>query len=141
MLSSELWVVCHCQFQLAATVVVRVLLLRHYISVINVVIRAVGGLLLSVSASCYSRSSSPFPAVDQFMTSVVRSLGGGCRPESGAIWRWTYFSSAQLLVYDIVDKRWCANIQREHRSNNIQLVSLVTQQPANHGTPNPSLLP
>jgi len=79
----------------------------------------VGGLLSLMSGN-YGQSSSPFPAVDQFVTSVVRSLG--CSTESGAIRRWSYFSRVQLLVYDITGKRWCANVQREHRSNNIKLV-------------------
>jgi len=71
----------------------------------------------------YGRSSSsPFPAVDQFVTSTVRSQGN---KDAGEIWRWAFFSSAQLLVYDIAHNRWCANVHREHRSNNIMSVARV----------------
>jgi len=72
--------------------------------------------------SCGRSSSTPFPTIDQFVTSVVRSLGN---KEAGDIWRWAYFSMGQLLVYDIVHNRWCANVQREHRSNNIMSVMFV----------------
>lgn len=33
--------------------------------------------------------------------------------------RWTYFVSDQLLVYDIGKFRWCSNVGRFHKSNNI----------------------
>jgi len=55
----------------------------------------------------------------------VRSRGNKA---AGAIWRWAYFSSGQLLVYDIVHNRWCANAQREHRSNNIMFVTFAFLQ-------------
>jgi len=66
-----------------------------------------------------SGGPSPFPAVDEFVTLLVRSLGSR---DVGAIWRWAYFSQSHLLIYDIVHNRWCANVQREHRSNNIMSV-------------------
>lgn len=36
--------------------------------------------------------------------------------------RWNYFSLEQLLVYDISKYRWCMNIGRAHKSNNIMYV-------------------
>lgn len=39
-----------------------------------------------------------------------------------AIRRWNYFAAEQLLVYDIVKYRWCKNVQRFHKSNNIMYV-------------------
>lgn len=36
--------------------------------------------------------------------------------------RWNYFAAEQLLVYDIVKYRWCENVQRFHKSNNIMYV-------------------
>ena len=100
---------------------------------------------------------SPFPCVDEFVTSVVRCRHGvredgvredgvrtgredgvredgvrqdgvredGVRTgrEDGRIWRWAHFSQGSgTLVYDIVRNRWCGNIGREHRSNNIRLL-------------------
>jgi len=80
-------------------------------------------VLIAGFAESSGHSSSPFPAVDQFVVSVVQSLGN---KGAGAIWRWAFFSVGQLLVYDIVHNRWCANIQREHRSNNIMLVTVTS---------------
>lgn len=57
--------------------------------------------------------SSPFPEIDSYIR-VCISKGG----VAGEIRRWTYFSEAQLLVYDVV-KNWCENIGRQHMSNNI----------------------
>jgi len=107
-------------------VVVCVVVYRVFLAVINCMVRIfIVNIVCCVvqvassAESCGHSSSSPFPAVDEFVTSVVRSLGN---KEAGAIWRWAYFSAGQLLVYDIVHNRWCANVQREHRSNNIMLV-------------------
>lgn len=36
--------------------------------------------------------------------------------------RWNYFAVEQLLVYDIIKYRWCENVQRFHKSNNIMYV-------------------
>ncbi|XP_008409909.1 DNA-directed primase/polymerase protein isoform X2 [Poecilia reticulata] len=36
--------------------------------------------------------------------------------------RWNYFSADQLLVYDIAKYRWCENVSRFHKSNNIMIV-------------------
>ena len=38
---------------------------------------------------------------------------------STGIRRWSYFAAEQLLVYDIVKYRWCENVGRFHKSNNI----------------------
>ena len=94
-----------------------------YISIVFIWLTCCFNCLLSVAESC-GRSSSLFPAVDQFVTSVVRSLGN---KEAGDIWRWAFFSAGQLLIYDIIHNRWCANIQREHRSNNIKSVTFTSE--------------
>lgn len=39
--------------------------------------------------------------------------------------RWNYFASEQLLVYDIEKFRWCHNVKRFHKSNNIMWVSIT----------------
>ncbi|XP_053921396.1 DNA-directed primase/polymerase protein isoform X2 [Cuculus canorus] len=41
---------------------------------------------------------------------------------SRGIRRWNYFSEEELLVYDISGYRWCENIGRAHRSNNIMIL-------------------
>ncbi|PSN44332.1 hypothetical protein C0J52_11102 [Blattella germanica] len=58
-------------------------------------------------------TSSPYPDVDKFINSLV---------SPGRIWRSLYFNSTSHLVYDIVGYRYCGNIGREHRSNNIKYI-------------------
>uniref|UniRef100_A0A8D0BSI1 DNA-directed primase/polymerase protein n=1 Tax=Salvator merianae TaxID=96440 RepID=A0A8D0BSI1_SALMN len=75
----------------------------------------------SVSSSCLDSIEgyhySPYPEIDKFVLSVVKkdNIQGGIR-------RWSYFSLEQLLVYDISKYRWCRNIGRAHKSNNIMIV-------------------
>lgn len=87
--------------------------------------------------------SSPYKEVDDFILSLVRKDGvqGGrtlsqalfhmkLKTESSgcftvpsrsrtAVRRCTYFEAEQLLAYDILRYRWCGNVGRFHRSNNI----------------------
>ncbi|XP_029412250.1 DNA-directed primase/polymerase protein isoform X2 [Nannospalax galili] len=60
---------------------------------------------------------SPYPEVDQFVLSLVtkNDIKGGIR-------RWNYFFPEELLVYDISKYRWCKNIGRAHKSNNIMIL-------------------
>ncbi|KAM4836639.1 DNA-directed primase/polymerase protein [Thomomys bottae] len=60
---------------------------------------------------------SPYPEVDQFVLSLVNrnDIKGGIR-------RWNYFFPEELLVYDICKYRWCENIGRAHKSNNIMIL-------------------
>ena len=62
---------------------------------------------------------SPYPEIDDFIADQVSGCGRG-----GAIRRWTYFPAAEILSYDIVGYRFCYNVQRQHRSNNIRSVNL-----------------
>ncbi|XP_052635772.1 DNA-directed primase/polymerase protein isoform X3 [Harpia harpyja] len=41
---------------------------------------------------------------------------------SRGIRRWNYFSLEEILVYDISGYRWCENIGRAHKSNNIMIL-------------------
>ncbi|XP_025135931.3 DNA-directed primase/polymerase protein isoform X4 [Bubalus bubalis] len=77
---------------------------------------------------CFSRTStsvetiegfqcSPYPEIDQFVLSLVNKNG-----IKGGIRRWNYFFPEELLVYDICKYRWCENIGRAHRSNNIMIL-------------------
>ncbi|XP_008055415.1 DNA-directed primase/polymerase protein [Carlito syrichta] len=60
---------------------------------------------------------SPYPEVDHFVLSLVNNHG-----IRGGIRRWNYFFPEELLVYDICKYRWCENIGRAHKSNNIMIL-------------------
>ncbi|XP_069872502.1 DNA-directed primase/polymerase protein isoform X1 [Dipodomys merriami] len=60
---------------------------------------------------------SPYPEVDRFVLSLVNR-----NDVEGGIRRWNYFFPEELLVYDICKYRWCENIGRAHRSNNIMIL-------------------
>uniref|UniRef100_A0A8C7E242 DNA-directed primase/polymerase protein n=1 Tax=Naja naja TaxID=35670 RepID=A0A8C7E242_NAJNA len=60
---------------------------------------------------------SPYPEIDNFVHTLIKkdNVQGGIR-------RWNYFSLEQLIVYDIFNYRWCRNIGRAHKSNNIMII-------------------
>ncbi|NXM80344.1 PRIPO protein, partial [Oenanthe oenanthe] len=60
---------------------------------------------------------SPYPEVDNFVRSLVNKDG-----LQGGIRQWSYFSLKELLIYDIFGYRWCENIGRAHKSNNIMIL-------------------
>ncbi|XP_007939079.1 DNA-directed primase/polymerase protein [Orycteropus afer afer] len=60
---------------------------------------------------------SPYPEIDRFVCSLVNKNG-----IQGGIRRWNYFFPEELLVYDICKYRWCENIGRAHKSNNIMIL-------------------
>uniref|UniRef100_A0A452RX35 DNA-directed primase/polymerase protein n=1 Tax=Ursus americanus TaxID=9643 RepID=A0A452RX35_URSAM len=60
---------------------------------------------------------SPYPEIDRFVLSLVNKNG-----IKGGIRRWSYFFPEELLVYDICKYRWCENIGRAHKSNNIMIL-------------------
>ncbi|NXG57043.1 PRIPO protein, partial [Hemiprocne comata] len=60
---------------------------------------------------------SPYPEIDCFVRSLVNKDG-----VQGGIRRWNYFSLEEILVYDISGYRWCENIGRAHKSNNIMIL-------------------
>lgn len=61
--------------------------------------------------------ASPYKELDDFVLKLVKRDG-----VEGNIRRWTYFVSEQLLVYDVGKFRWCANVGRFHKSNNIMII-------------------
>ncbi|XP_076855083.1 DNA-directed primase/polymerase protein-like [Brachyhypopomus gauderio] len=63
------------------------------------------------------QQASPYKELDNFVLTLVYKDG-----VQGCIRRWTYFVSEQLLVYDIGRFRWCHNVGRFHKSNNIIIV-------------------
>ncbi|XP_075412941.1 DNA-directed primase/polymerase protein [Tenrec ecaudatus] len=60
---------------------------------------------------------SPYPEIDRFVLSLVTKNG-----IKGGIRRWNYFFPEELLVYDICKYRWCDNVGRAHKSNNIMIL-------------------
>ncbi|XP_056182284.1 DNA-directed primase/polymerase protein isoform X1 [Falco biarmicus] len=60
---------------------------------------------------------SPYPEIDYFVRSLVNKDG-----VQGGIRQWRYFSQEEKLVYDISGYRWCENIGRAHKSNNIMIL-------------------
>lgn len=71
------------------------------------------------SEGLMSRSDvkSPYPEVDEFVTNIIYP---------GRIRQWLYFSSGNHIVYDVTGYRYCGNISRQHRSNNIKYVVNLT---------------
>ncbi|KAG5181603.1 hypothetical protein JKP88DRAFT_320964 [Tribonema minus] len=58
---------------------------------------------------------SPFPLVDEFISAYITQQG-----REGRIRQWEY--SDGLITYQIVGNRYCQNIGRQHKSNNIMLI-------------------
>lgn len=71
----------------------------------------------SVSETMGGYHCSPYLEIDNFIIGQINK--GGVQ---GALRRWNYFSSEELMVYDISNNHWCENIGRAHRSNNIMIV-------------------
>ncbi|MPC23990.1 DNA-directed primase/polymerase protein-like [Portunus trituberculatus] len=61
---------------------------------------------------------SPYPEIDDFIQSLIGS---------GSIHSWHYFSQREVIVYNIVQYRFCHNINREHKRNNIMYVVNVKE--------------
>lgn len=62
--------------------------------------------------------SSPFPMIDKYIQKII---------ENGKIYRWYFFSSERILVYDIAGYRFCGNIGRQHKSNNIKYIVNINE--------------
>ncbi|NXA41284.1 PRIPO protein, partial [Eudromia elegans] len=60
---------------------------------------------------------SPYPEIDSFVRTLVNKDG-----VQGGIRQWNYFSMEEIIVYDISGYRWCENIGRAHKSNNIMIL-------------------
>jgi len=60
-----------------------------------------------------SYASSPFPRIDKFISNLVFP---------GKIFRNHYFPSVNRLVYSIVKNRYCGNIKRQHKNNNVKYI-------------------
>jgi len=60
-----------------------------------------------------SYASSPFPRIDRFISNLVFP---------GKIFRNHYFPSVNRLVYSIVKNRYCGNVKRQHKNNNVKYI-------------------
>ncbi|CAJ1052347.1 DNA-directed primase/polymerase protein [Xyrichtys novacula] len=67
--------------------------------------------------------SSPHQDVDNFVLTLVKKDG-----IQGSIRHWNYFASEQRIVYDIAKYRWCENVERFHKSNNIMIVADLKEE-------------
>lgn len=63
-------------------------------------------------------NKSPYPEVDDYIRNIISGDSG-----KGVIRHWTYFHQGELLVYEITKYRFCHNIGRHHRSNNIMIIA------------------
>ena len=65
-----------------------------------------------------SGESSPFPLLDEFIQLIIT------RDNSpGRIRRVTYLTEGKLVIFDITGYRYCENVGRHHKSNNIMLIA------------------
>ncbi|KAG8041106.1 hypothetical protein G9C98_002094 [Cotesia typhae] len=58
--------------------------------------------------------SSPYPAIDKFIMGIVKP---------GTIRVSKYFEDRQLITYEIIGNRYCANVGRQHKSNNVYWIA------------------
>ncbi|NWX82639.1 PRIPO protein, partial [Nothoprocta pentlandii] len=72
---------------------------------------------VSLTESIEGYQESPYPEIDSFVRSLVNKDG-----VQGGIRQWNYFSLEEIIVYDIFGYRWCENIGRAHKSNNIMIL-------------------
>jgi len=62
---------------------------------------------------CEGSTSNPFVEIDRCISDIIRP---------GSIYRSRYYPEKRILVYDIAGNRYCRNIGRQHKSNNIKYV-------------------
>ncbi|KAF8763742.1 DNA-directed primase/polymerase protein like [Argiope bruennichi] len=62
-------------------------------------------------------SKSPYPEVDNFILNVIKD-----NISVGFIRKWSYLQTEDILVYEIGNYRFCHNIGRHHKSNNIMFI-------------------
>lgn len=68
----------------------------------------------NINTECESSyTNSPFQRIDKFISDLVFP---------GKIFRIHYFQSVNKLVYSIVKNRYCGNVKRQHKNNNVKYV-------------------
>jgi hypothetical protein len=60
-----------------------------------------------------SNIPSPYPSIDAFILSLVNP---------GKIYKTCYFKEKERILYSIIGNRYCGNIKREHKSNNVKYI-------------------
>lgn len=60
-----------------------------------------------------SYTNSPFPRIDKYISDLVFP---------GKIFRIHFYPNVKKLVYSIVKNRYCGNIKRQHKNNNVKYV-------------------
>jgi hypothetical protein len=72
-------------------------------------------------------SNSPFPELDRFMRDIVQRWGhqsGAIHErERGFLKSWRHFAASSVVCYHVGGSRFCANIGRAHKSNQIFFVA------------------
>ncbi|XP_065921285.1 DNA-directed primase/polymerase protein isoform X2 [Magallana gigas] len=69
------------------------------------------------SNDTHRRSQRSFSNKGASSTEHVRKL-----EPYGGIRHWTYFSQGELIVYEMANYRFCHNVERSHKSNNVMFV-------------------
>lgn len=68
----------------------------------------------NINSECQSSyTCSPFQRIDKFISDLVFP---------GKIFRNHYFPSVNKLVYSIVKNRYCGNVKRQHKNNNVKYI-------------------
>eukprot|EP01112_Ceratiomyxa_fruticulosa_P019841 TRINITY_DN6590_c0_g1_i1.p1 TRINITY_DN6590_c0_g1~~TRINITY_DN6590_c0_g1_i1.p1 ORF type:complete len:509 (-),score=81.63 TRINITY_DN6590_c0_g1_i1:28-1554(-) len=62
-------------------------------------------------------TNSPYLEVDAFISTKINRGGS-----QGRIRQCIYFSTSKTIVYNISNNRYCENIGREHKSNNVMII-------------------
>ncbi|GFR15755.1 hypothetical protein TNCT_546091 [Trichonephila clavata] len=71
----------------------------------------------SESCGFTQNSKSPYPEVDNFVLRFIKD-----DIATGFIRKWSYIETEDILVYEIGSYRFCSNIGRHHKSNNIMII-------------------
>ena len=72
-------------------------------------VRSHSNALCKQPSTNWNYCESPFPEIDQILANMVHP---------GCIRRWRIING-DSIHFDIIGNRWCANVGREHKSNNI----------------------
>ncbi|CAJ0942114.1 unnamed protein product [Ranitomeya imitator] len=78
------------------------------------IIVAMATIMTSTSILC--------PSLNQKLLPLCTTMYAWQNRINAGIRQWNYFSTEELLVYDTMNYRWCENIGRAHRSNNVMLL-------------------
>ena len=72
--------------------------------------------------SIQTRSSSAFPEIDNYIRNLVKNSANGDHKNHGYIRKVQMSPCGWFLTYEFGNYRYCHNISRDHKSNNVKLV-------------------